>query len=164
MNDCIFLSLGTNTGDRLANLEKARAAIKMFGNIISLSSTYQTEAWGKTDQPAFYNQVIEISTALSPVALLSAFLAIEIELGRVREEKWGPRTIDIDILFYGSTLVNQENLILPHPGIADRKFVLVPLNEIASEFIHPVYKKNISELLRACPDSLAVEKINPNLD
>jgi len=159
MYDSIFLSLGTNEGDRAANLEKARTSISALGNIISLSSTYETEAWGKNDQPAFYNQVMEISTKLDPASLLSAILAIEIKLGRIREERWGPRIIDIDVLFYGAVIMDIKDLTLPHPGIPGRRFILLPMNEIASQFVHPALRKNISTLLSECVDNLKVEKV-----
>ncbi len=159
MNRGIFLSLGSNLSDRKANLLNARVVLERLGRIISLSPTYQTDAWGKTDQPAFYNQVIEMSSDLDPNQFLSETLAIEHELGRVREEKWGPRVIDIDILFYGNRIVNDQNLIVPHPGIASRKFVLVPLADIAPEFVHPTLKKTIVTLLQECHDELKVERV-----
>jgi len=159
MNDGIFLLLGTNVGNRADNLDKARQAINNLGKIISLSPVYQTEAWGKTDQAAFYNQILEITTPLDPQALLEKILAIELELGRVRKEKWGPRIMDIDILFYGDLLWNEKDLKLPHPGIALRRFVLVPLCEIAPYLIHPVLKKKITDLLQECPDPLDVKKL-----
>jgi len=158
MNHGIFLSLGTNLGDRKANLFYARRALERLGRIISLSPTYQTDAWGKTDQPAFYNQVVEMSSGLDAHEFLSQTLAIEHELGRVREEKWGPRIIDIDMLFYGDRIVGDQNLVLPHPGIATRKFVLIPLADIAPEFIHPILQKTVVTLLRECDDDLTVEQ------
>ena len=159
MNNGIFLSLGSNLGDRKANLQNARRALERLGRIISLSPTYQTDAWGKTDQPAFYNQVIEMSSNHEPHEFLSGTLTIERDLGRVRDEKWGPRVIDIDILFFADCILNDRNLTLPHPGIALRKFVLVPLADIAPEFIHPVLQKNVVTLLKECSDGLNVERV-----
>jgi 2-amino-4-hydroxy-6-hydroxymethyldihydropteridine diphosphokinase len=159
MNHGIFLSLGSNLGDRKANLMNARQALERLGRIISLSPTYQTDAWGKTDQPGFYNQAIEMRSDLDPHEFLSQTLTIEQDLGRVRDEKWGPRIIDIDILFFGDRIMNEQNLMLPHPGIAARKFVLVPLADIAPEFIHPIFQKTVVTLLKECNDELTVERI-----
>jgi 2-amino-4-hydroxy-6-hydroxymethyldihydropteridine diphosphokinase len=161
MNRGIFLLLGSNQGDRLENLDLAKKAIgRHIGRILKNSGIYKTAAWGKTDQPDFYNQVVEIDTALSPLNLLDQILFIEHILGRVRTEKWGPRIIDIDLLFYGNTILNQPTLTVPHPSIASRKFTLAPLAEIASEFLHPQLHKNMKTLLEECADILNVEKIN----
>ena len=159
MSNGIFLLLGTNVGNRASNLDNARKAIADLGKIISLSSTYQTEAWGKTDQPAFYNQAVEISTSFNPSELLEKILSIELELGRKREEKWGPRVIDIDILFYGEIIVRHKDLTIPHPGIPLRRFVLVPLCDIVPKMIHPELRKSIAVLLEECTDPLNVKKI-----
>jgi 2-amino-4-hydroxy-6-hydroxymethyldihydropteridine diphosphokinase len=159
MNHNIFLLLGTNLGDRLQNLALAQQKIGSFCNIINMSSIYVTEAWGKTDQPAFYNQVLEVVSDLDPHKLLALLLEIEKEIGRVRLEKWGPRVIDIDLLFYNNQVINEDDLIVPHPGIPNRRFTLLPLHEIAPDMIHPLLKKNISTLLNECTDTLRVEKI-----
>ena len=159
MNNGIFLLLGTNVGNRASNLDKAKQAINRFGKIISMSAVYQTEPWGKADQAPFYNQVVEISTVLDPIDLLDSILAIETELGRVREEKWGPRLIDIDILFYGDFVLESKDLVIPHPGTPVRRFVLLPLCEIAPRFIHPLFSKDILTLLKECNDPLNVEKL-----
>ncbi|HEX8461629.1 MAG TPA: 2-amino-4-hydroxy-6-hydroxymethyldihydropteridine diphosphokinase [Segetibacter sp.] len=154
-----FLLTGGNIGDRLNNLQKAAEAIeKQAGKIIKKSALYETAAWGKTDQSSFLNQVLGISTTLSATDLLATLLAIELELGRQRYEKMGPRTIDIDILFYNNDCINTKNLKVPHPQIAFRRFVLTPLNEIAPHFVHPVSGKTIKELLLECPDNLEVIK------
>jgi len=155
----IYLLLGTNLGDRTVNLNAAIDALRSVGEIVRQSSVYKTEAWGKTDQPAFYNQVIEINTSFEPALLLQKVLAIEAALGRERLEKWGPRTIDIDILFYGDEIISQTALTIPHPGIPARRFVLTPMNELAANFKHPVLHKTISTLLQECTDRLDVQKV-----
>ena len=156
----IFLLLGTNLGNRSGNLSLAMQKIKdVAGKIIAFSSLYSTAAWGNVTQPDFYNQVIEIETNLEPHRLLETLLEIEKDMGRIRTEKWGPRTIDIDILFYDQRVINSPTLVVPHPGIPDRKFTLVPLQELAPEFQHPVSKKTVRTLLGECQDQTRVEKI-----
>lgn len=155
-----FLLLGSNEGDRTRLLRDARARIQsLAGAIVKASSLYQTTAWGNTEQAPFLNQVIEIETVLEPLDLLATLQKIEIELGRVRKEKWGPRPIDIDILFYGDVVMSTPMLSIPHPGTPERRFTLVPLTEIAGELVHPVLKKTMSELLASCKDALLVEKV-----
>ena len=128
------------------------------GNIAHESSIYETAAWGNTRQAAFLNQAISIRTKLSPDDLMKKLLEIEQKLGRVRTEKYGPRTIDLDILFYDSLIYHSAIVTLPHPAIQDRKFVLIPLAELSPGKIHPVYKKTIRRLLKECADQLAVIK------
>jgi 2-amino-4-hydroxy-6-hydroxymethyldihydropteridine diphosphokinase len=160
MEPQIFLLLGTNLGNRPQNLERAIFAIaENIGSIRKMSSVYKTAAWGKTDQAEFYNQVVLITTSLDPLALLAQVVNIEKILGRVRTEKWGPRLIDIDILFYDQLIIENESLTIPHPGIPGRRFTLVPLCEIAPGFIHPQLNKEISVLLDECEDPLAVEPV-----
>ncbi len=160
MRSGIFLLLGTNLGDKSGNLAGARAAIATgAGKIVAASAIYETSAWGKVDQPSFFNQVVAIDTQLDPQRLLDRILAIEVALGRVRDEKWGPRIIDIDILFYDQHVVNDPNLTIPHIGIPDRRFVLEPLNEIAPDFFHPRLHQTVGELLRNCSDPLPVKKL-----
>src|SRR6187402_499972 len=158
MKEGIFLSLGTNIGNKAFNLAQASQLIGLIGQITKKSSLYSTDAWGNTDQPAFYNQVLEIKTTLPPEDLLENLLSIERELGRVREERWGPRVIDIDILFYHDKIIDSIHLTVPHPGIALRRFVLEPLAEISPDFIHPVLQKTVSSLLAICTDPLSVTK------
>ena len=160
MKERIFLLLGTNMGDRKINLKRAIFQIeKLVGTINEESSVYQTAAWGKLDQPEFYNQVIEVESSLSAIELLEIILGIEVKLGRERKEKWSERLIDIDILLIGNEIIQTERLNVPHPQLANRKFTLIPLVEIASDVVHPVLKKNMAELLAACSDSLTVKKI-----
>jgi 2-amino-4-hydroxy-6-hydroxymethyldihydropteridine diphosphokinase len=157
----IFLLLGSNEGDCLFNLMLARQFISnSAGKIITCSSLYRTAPWGKNDQPEFYNQVVEIESDQTPLQLLDAVLSIEHRLGRKRHEKWGPRIIDIDILFMGSQIITLPELQLPHPGIADRKFTLAPLAEIAEDFIHPVLNKKIKTILMECTDPLPVHRLD----
>lgn len=149
----VFLSLGSNVGDRGANLQKALVDLEFWGvRVLRSSSLYLTEPSGKKDQPDFYNLVVQVKTDRSPEDLLTAIHAIERSFGRERKEKWGPRTIDIDILFYGDKVVDDPALTIPHPYLAGRKFVLVPLHEIASKFVHPIIKKTVEELLNECKD------------
>ena len=156
----IFLLLGANLGDRSANLAQARNFLQTLGSFKKLSSVYSTAPWGVVNQPDFYNQVLCLSTHIPPHELLTQLLSIEADMGRVRHEKWGSRVIDIDLLFYGSQVISNSDLTVPHPGIPHRRFTLVPLAEIAPAWIHPVLKKSMSELLQECPDMLEVSKVN----
>ena len=159
MNTC-FLLTGGNLGDRKKTLEQASDMVeKNIGVIAARSSVYQTAAWGKTDQPDFLNQVLKVKTSLTPQELIDEILKIEKSLGRERQEKYGPRLIDIDILFFDNEVIKSKSLTIPHPQLHNRRFVLVPLNEIAPRFIHPVLKKSIAQLLLECPDKLDVNKI-----
>ncbi len=156
----IFLLLGSNLGNKKENLKKVLHELNKFGiEVIQCSSVYETEAWGKTDQPSFYNQVIEIKTVLQPETLLTTILEIERLLGRVRIEKWGERLIDIDILYYNDLIIDTSELQIPHKGIADRRFTLIPLTEIAEDFIHPLLHKNQNKLLAECNDTLSAKKL-----
>lgn len=159
MTSGIFLLLGSNQGEAEKNLLNARLMLKeRVGNIVQASSVYRTAAWGNTNQPDFFNQVLEITTTFAPEVLLQHILEIEKQLGRVRKERWGPRIIDIDILLYHDVVINTTSLTIPHPGIPDRRFTLVPLDEIASELVHPALNKTIHTLLDECPDQSAVIK------
>lgn len=156
----VFLSLGSNQGNKNENLSNAISLIaKLSIEVVRTSSLYKTKAWGKTDQDDFLNQVIEIKTCYDAKLLLTHLLSIEEALGRVRDEKWGPRIIDIDILFYDNAIIHEYNLIVPHPAIAERRFILTPLHEIAPNFVHPVHKKEISTLLNECTDLLEVQRV-----
>jgi 2-amino-4-hydroxy-6-hydroxymethyldihydropteridine diphosphokinase len=147
-------------GNSKKQLSKAIALIeKNIGRITRRSGLYVTAAWGNTDQPDFLNQVIVIETTLSAADTIQKLLSIENKMGRVRTEKYAPRTIDIDILFFNKDIINEPGLIIPHPQLQNRRFVLIPLNELSANLIHPVLKKTIHQLLRVCPDKLAVKKI-----
>lgn len=149
----VFLALGSNQGNRADNLNTAAALIgRQIGKIAKRSHVYETQPWGNPDQDAFLNQVIMINTTLDPRDLLDAANHIEREMGRVKKEKWGPRIIDIDILFYGKRIVRDKGLEIPHPDLHKRAFVLVPLMEIAPDLEHPVLKQPIDELYMACDD------------
>ncbi len=152
-----FLLLGSNVGDREGYLEKAKnQIIEHAGKLVIASSIYETEAWGQLSQALFLNQVLAIETSLIPKQLLTVVQQIETSLGRHRIEKWAPRTLDIDILFYGSQTIETPDLIIPHPAIPQRKFTLMPIVEVAPGFVHPVLRKTMVELLSACVDPLAV--------
>ena len=151
-----FLGLGTNLDDRKENLRKAIEAIALKLSVCKQSSIYETAAWGYTDQPDFLNQVIEVETGLTPLRLLNFLKRTEVELGRIENFRYGPRLIDIDILFYDDLVKNTSRLQIPHPRIPERAFVLVPLNEIAPSLEHPVLGKTITELLEDVPDKAGV--------
>ncbi len=157
-----YLILGSNLGDKGDNLNQAATLIsEKAGTIKKKSEIYVTAAWGNTNQPDFLNQAFLIETHLSAPELLDTLLMIEQELGRVRNTtKWAERTIDIDILFYNSDIIDSTNLKVPHPFMQERMFVLVPLAEIASSFVHPKLKKNVGQMLSDCTDSLETAKFS----
>jgi 2-amino-4-hydroxy-6-hydroxymethyldihydropteridine diphosphokinase len=156
----VFISLGSNSGRRELMLEAALHGItKLTGQVLAASSIYETAPWGKLSQPLFLNQVIRVVSPLEPVELLEALLATELRLGRERKgERWGERTIDIDLLFAGPIICNTPLLRLPHPELASRRFVLVPLAELAPAFRHPITHQTVAEMLDACTDLLPVNK------
>ncbi len=155
-----YLLLGSNIGDSKKNIAIAKKEIeKQIGKILRSSSVYATAAWGNNDQPDFLNQIIVITTVYEPPYLLQLILAIEKKMGRIRTQKNAPRTIDIDILFFDKLIINEVNLVIPHPLIGERNFVLVPMNQLSPQFIHPNYHKTIHEMLLKCKDRLSVKKI-----
>ncbi|MDB5131751.1 MAG: 2-amino-4-hydroxy-6-hydroxymethyldihydropteridine diphosphokinase [Mucilaginibacter sp.] len=156
----VFLLLGSNLGDRQLFLKKAMALIEdNIAPVSKASSIYETQSWGKTDAPDYLNQVILLKTSLSARVILKKILNIEKMLGRERDERWGSRTIDIDILFYGEAIVNQKGLHIPHPELHNRRFTLEPLAEIAPDFKHPVLNKTILMIKNELIDTLVVKKI-----
>ena len=157
MNSC-YLLIGGNEGDREAALSEARTRLEAAGTIRQASSLYATAPWGRTDQPWFLNQALLLETPFDAPTLLRMLLHIEESLGRKRLEKYGSRRIDIDILFFNDAIVRLPDLVIPHPEIAHRRFVLEPLSEIAPEYCHPVLHRSVRELLLACTDPLEVKK------
>jgi 2-amino-4-hydroxy-6-hydroxymethyldihydropteridine diphosphokinase len=148
----VYLGLGSNLGNRAEYLQKAREALPPEVCLLCSSRIYETPPWGYTEQPAFLNQVIETQTELEPGDLLAKLKAIESELGRIRNFRFGPRCIDLDILFYGNLIFQSDELVIPHPAIEQRAFVLIPMNELAPDFIHPKLHLSISDLLNKLDD------------
>lgn len=158
----VYLLLGGNLGDRTAYLQQARESIhQQVGVILRSSKVYETAAWGKTDQPNFLNQVLELETSLLPEQVLQSINSIELELGRVRHEHWGARVIDIDILFYNDEILQTQRLTIPHPQLHLRRFTLLPMAELAPALQHPLLLQSIHQLLQTCPDQLEVWEHKP---
>lgn len=158
MSHLAYISLGGNIGNTLDIFQNALLAIeKKLGKIIQKSSIYQTAAWGKEDQNDFLNQVILIETSFDAKKLLDSLLTIELLFERKRIERWGPRTLDLDLLSFDNQIENSESLVLPHPRIQERKFILVPLAELNPNWVHPMLRKSVSELLDNCADQLKVK-------
>jgi 2-amino-4-hydroxy-6-hydroxymethyldihydropteridine diphosphokinase len=147
-SNIVFIALGTNLGNREENIKKAILKVGELPQtlIAATSSIIDTKPIGKTNQPDFLNCVIKIKTSFTPEELLYELQKIEKEMGRIRKEKWGPRIIDLDILFFNDNIIETEKLTIPHPEILNRKFVLQLMNEIAPEFVHPIEKKTIEQL------------------
>jgi 2-amino-4-hydroxy-6-hydroxymethyldihydropteridine diphosphokinase len=158
----VYLSLGSNVGDRAANLNTAIAGLGGLGKVVAVSSFYETEPVEFTAQPWFLNCVVELDTEKMPRQLLTALLAIEKELGRLRTQKKGPRTLDIDILLFGNSTIDAKGLTIPHPAMQERRFVLEPLAEIAPEALHPVLKRTVCELRDALPSGQTVKRLPKN--
>ncbi|MCB0516500.1 MAG: 2-amino-4-hydroxy-6-hydroxymethyldihydropteridine diphosphokinase [Chitinophagales bacterium] len=163
MNVC-YLLLGSNLGDRIEMLQKATSFIfEKIGNITQKSGIYETQAWGNAAELPFLNQALKVKTKLSAYEVLSQILQIEHSLGRQRFEKWGNRSIDIDILLFNQEIIQTQRLSVPHPFLHVRRFALVPLAEIAPELMHPQLQFSIAQILEKCPDTLSVYNINsPN--
>ena len=147
MTHIIFIALGSNLGDRSKNLETAIAAMNPVMQLVTCSSVYETPPWGYLDQPKFLNQVVQAETDLSPVGLLDHLKGIENQLGRIDTFRNGPRTIDLDILFYDNLVIDSPRLKIPHPRLAGRAFVLLPLAQLAPDLRHPVDGRTIQEML-----------------
>ena len=158
----VYLGLGTNLGSREENLKHAIEKIEEYiGPVVKASSVYETEPWGFSSENQFLNMAVEIETSLKPSGLLGRLLMIESMLGRLREGKeYKSRIIDLDILLYDKQIITKGDLTIPHPRLHERKFVLVPLCEIAPDIIHPVLEKSISELLKECKDKSKVGMFN----
>ena len=152
----IYLALGSNLGDRLANLKAALAALPPAVSVLAESPVYETPPWGYTDQPAFLNMTLKGETDLEPLSLLAHLKRLESELGRLPAVRWGPRRIDIDLLFYDDLVLHTDQLTLPHPRLHERAFVLVPLADLAPDLVHPVLAWTVRELL-AGVDTTGVE-------
>ena len=156
----VFLLLGSNLGDRKAYLKSACDYIETdIASLFKSSSLYETQSWGKTDEPDYLNQVVWIKTTIPAEIILKKILDIEQLMGRKRDVKWGSRIIDIDILFYDSAIISEPGLIIPHPELHKRMFTLAPLYEIAPDFIHPVLDKSIFRLKTELNSDLIVKKL-----
>jgi 2-amino-4-hydroxy-6-hydroxymethyldihydropteridine diphosphokinase len=156
----IYLALGSNLGDRSDNLQAAIAALPPAVRVLELSPVYETPPWGLTDQPAFLNMALKGETTLAPVELINYLKLLETKLGRQPAVRWGPRRIDMDILFYADLVLETPELILPHPRLHERAFVLVPLADLAPDLVHPVFGKPVRDLLSVL-DSTGVNPYEP---
>lgn len=151
--------IGGNVGNRQQNMKIAAAIInENCGTIVQFSALYETAAWGNTDQPAFLNQALVLETPYEAAELMSQLLLCEEKMGRKRTEKYGPRIIDMDILLFNAEIHHSAHITIPHPALPARKFALIPLNEIAPDYFHPILRKTIHELLLECTDPLNVNK------
>ena len=158
MHKRVYLSLGSNLGDRAAHLNAAIKRMDTLGKIMAVSSFYETEPVELTAQPWFLNCAVELDTEKMPKQLLTSIFDIEEEMGRRRVQKKGPRTVDIDILLFGNSIIKAKGLTIPHPAMHDRRFVLEPLAEIAPEIRHPIFKRTIRELRDALPPGQEVKR------
>ena len=163
--DKVVLIIGGNLGDRRELIKEANRLLVLHFGIPKISSSiFETEAWGGKSAGNYLNQVLIFETAQSPENIMAIILDIEKEMGRQRDLKWGDRTMDIDILYFGNKIISKPNLVIPHPFIQERRFVLVPLNETIPDFSHPILAKTHRELLESCSDTSRVvvfEKQNP---
>jgi len=155
----VYLSLGSNVGDRAAQLRDAITRVRAIGRVSAESSLYETEPVEFTEQPWFLNCAVALETSKTPQQLMTAILKIEEEMGRKRAQKKGPRAIDIDILLFGDTIVDSEELTIPHPAMHQRRFVLEPLSEIAPQLRHPIFERTISQLLATLPKGQEVRRV-----
>jgi len=156
----VYLALGSNLGDRLANLKQAIDSLTPQMEVKAKSSVYETPPWGYEDQPKFLNQVIKAKTYLDPEPLLKHLKRLEVALGRKESFPNGPRLIDMDILFYDDLVLNNPSLVIPHPRLHERGFVLLPLMDISPDLVHPINKKSVREMMAGC-DVVGIEKLAP---
>ncbi len=154
-----YIGIGSNVGERIDNCAQAVRQISNFANIVSVSSLYETEPVDKEDQPDFINCAVKIETALYPLDLLESIQSVEDRMGRRREERWGPRVIDLDIIFYDNLVIETEKLTIPHPRAHLRRFVLLPISEIDPELLHPVLGVSVSQLLNWLNDEKQAVKV-----
>lgn len=159
MHKIVYLSIGSNLGDREENLRTAIGKLAEFGNVLAVSSYYETEPVEVTAQPWFLNCAVKLETEKMPRQLISAILSLEQGMGRQRRLNKGPRTIDIDVLLFGSSIIKVPSLTVPHPRLHERRFVLEPLAEIAPDARHPVFKRSMRELRDALPAGQTVKKV-----
>ena len=159
MHKTVYLSLGSNLGDRAANLREAIQKLANMGEVVQVSSLYETEPVELTAQPWFLNCAVKLDTEKMPRQLISAILGLEQSMGRQRKQKKGPRIIDIDILLFGSSVIEIPSLTIPHPKLHERRFVLEPLAEVAPDARHPVFKRSMRELRDALPPGQTVKKL-----
>ena len=161
--DLVYLSLGSNVGDRTANLQAAIKQLQASETVKAVSGFYEAEPVELYDQPWFLNCVVALHTTKSPAELLKKILAIELEMGRVRLRDKGPRSIDIDIILFGDQVVEERGLQIPHPAMHERRFVLAPLTEMAPDAVHPKTGKTAHELLAALPPGQVVRRLDPGI-
>jgi 2-amino-4-hydroxy-6-hydroxymethyldihydropteridine diphosphokinase len=154
-----WIGLGSNAGERREHLRAALYALRRRGQVLQVSSLYETEPVGCTEQGAFLNAVLSLNTHLSPRGLLEELLRIEAGRGRIRRQRYGPRTLDLDLLFYDDDVIEEAGLVLPHPRLHERRFVLAPLCQLAPGLRHPVLKRSLGELLGEVEDSAAVVEV-----
>jgi 2-amino-4-hydroxy-6-hydroxymethyldihydropteridine diphosphokinase len=161
----VFVALGSNIGDRLGFLQRSLDALGRAPGfeVRSVSAVYETEPVGKKDQPQFLNAAVELSSLKSPAGVLVDLKQIEQSVGRTPSERWGPREIDLDLIYVQDLVIDGPELILPHPEVANRRFVLTPLAEIAPEFVDPLQNRSMRELLLSCPDPNSVIKISSTI-
>lgn len=156
----VYLLIGGNVGNRLQNLGRAVEWLNATcGTVVQQSALYETAAWGNTEQAPFLNQALLLITTIPATELIYTLLQVEERMGRIREKKYGPRIIDIDMLFYNDDIIRHPHLTIPHPEIQNRRFALAPLQEIAPEWVHPVLHKTIRQLLEECKDELEVKAL-----
>lgn len=155
-----YLALGSNLGDRLANLRAALEGLEPRMHVLEESAVYETPPWGYSDQPAFLNMAVKVRTRLQPRRLLKTLKELEARLGREESFRYGPRKIDLDILFYEDLILNEETLTIPHPRLQERAFVLVPLADVGGQVMHPVLRRTVQELLEAV-DASGIRRAGP---